>query len=218
VNENVLLGGFAVKVGWKGVVVSVQPRIRLTRSFDERNHSYLGYALRISGTVGDTDCEFTVGLGKAAQAKHQFQVGNRVSGQSEWVPEGIAEVVELYKTSGLKRHHGSEATPSEQPPWHGVTPDLQTYRRRGHRRLDTRTYRKHCRSCIWGCEMPVELIVDHWKPHVRRFRSETFCYGPKSCSVYRPGPKRVVPGRKGMSWEEPDWVDEEATAHRGPDE
>jgi hypothetical protein len=27
-----------------------------------------------------------------------------------------------------------------------------------------------------------------------------------------------VPGRKGMTWEEADWVDEEATAHRGPDE
>jgi hypothetical protein len=27
-----------------------------------------------------------------------------------------------------------------------------------------------------------------------------------------------VPGRKGMVYEEEDWVDEEATAHRGPDE
>jgi len=27
-----------------------------------------------------------------------------------------------------------------------------------------------------------------------------------------------VPGRKGMQWEEEDWVDEEATAHRGGDE
>ena len=207
-----------MKVGWKGLVVSVQPRIRLTRSFDERNHSYLGYALRIRGTVGNTDGEFTVGLGKAAQAKHQFQVGYTVSGESEWVADGIAAVVELYKTSGLTIHDRAQGTPSEPPPWHGVTPDLQTYRSRGHRRLDTRTYRTHCRSCIWGCEMPVELIVDHWKPHVRRLRRETFCYGPKSCSHYRPGPKRVVPGRKGMSWEEPDWVDDEATAHRDPDE
>ena len=26
------------------------------------------------------------------------------------------------------------------------------------------------------------------------------------------------PGRKGMTWEEEDWVDEDATAHRGPDD
>ena len=52
----------------------------------------------------------------------------------------------------------------------------------------------------------------------REHRFETFCYGPKSCPAYRAGPTRKVPGRKGMRWEEEDWVDEEATAHRGADE
>jgi hypothetical protein len=47
---------------------------------------------------------------------------------------------------------------------------------------------------------------------------ETFCYGPKSCSFYKAGPMRKVPGRKGMVWEEEDWVDEDATAHRTMDE
>ena len=71
---------------------------------------------------------------------------------------------------------------------------------------------------MWGCEMSVEMIIDQWNPSNVRYRRETFCYGPKSCPAYKPGPTRKVPGRKGMSWEEEDWVDEEATAHRGPDE
>jgi hypothetical protein len=29
---------------------------------------------------------------------------------------------------------------------------------------------------------------------------------------------RKVPGRKGMSYTEEDWVDDDATAHRGPDD
>lgn len=67
--------------------------------------------------------------------------------------------------------------------------------------------------------MPVELIVDQWNPRVRGHRFETFCYGPKSCPAYRAGPTRKAPGRKkGMQWEEEDWVDEGATAHRGADE
>lgn len=66
--------------------------------------------------------------------------------------------------------------------------------------------------------MPVEMIIDQWNPRVREHRVETFCYGPKSCPLYRAGPTRKVPGRKGMSWEEKDWVDEEATEHRGPDD
>jgi len=66
--------------------------------------------------------------------------------------------------------------------------------------------------------MSVEMIIDQWNPQYRRYRIETFCYGPKSCRFYKAGPTRKVPGRKGMTWEEEDWVDEEATAHRGPDE
>ena len=64
----------------------------------------------------------------------------------------------------------------------------------------------------------VEMIIDHWNPSKRRYRTETFCYGPRSCSLYRSGPARKVPGRHGMSYTEEDWVDDEATSRRGPDE
>ena len=62
------------------------------------------------------------------------------------------------------------------------------------------------------------MIVDQWNPSVKRYRVETFCYGPKSCVLYAAGLTRKVPGRNRMTWEEEDWVDEEAVAHRGPDE
>jgi len=66
--------------------------------------------------------------------------------------------------------------------------------------------------------MPVDIIVDHWKPDIRQYRFETFCYGPLSCLSYRAGATRKVPGRRGMSWEEEDWVEEEATGYRGADD
>ena len=66
--------------------------------------------------------------------------------------------------------------------------------------------------------MPVEITVDHWNPSKKLYRFETFCYGPKSCPFYRPGATRKVPGRSGMTWEEEDWVDEDATSHRGSDD
>jgi len=62
------------------------------------------------------------------------------------------------------------------------------------------------------------MIIDQWNLSQKRFRFETFCYGPKSCPVYKAGPTRKVPGRKGMSWEEEDRVDEDTTTHRGEDE
>jgi hypothetical protein len=66
--------------------------------------------------------------------------------------------------------------------------------------------------------MAVEMIIDQWNPRLRRYRTEAFCFGPKSCQLYRPGRPRIVPGRRGMSWVEEDWIDEENTRDRGPDE
>jgi len=171
----------------------------------------------IEGLINGETRQFSVGIGQAAQAKHGFQVGDEVSGQSVPVADPRKEPAEFYRASKLQvLERGNEPT-AEPPPWHGIPPNLETYRWRGHRRLAARTYASKCTSCIWGCRMPVEMIIDTWQ-RTKRYRFETFCYGPKSCPFYKAGPRRVVPGRKGMQWEEPDWVDEELTAHRGPDE
>lgn len=198
--------------------MGIQPRIRLMRSYDERSHTYLGYVLIINGVVEGETLEFIVAIGKAAQVKHGFQVGDQVEGMSEPVLDERIEIAKFYKTSKLlilERHSGKIAN---SPPWLGVVPDLDTYRRRGHRRLAARTYDLNCRSCMWACRMPVEMIIDHWNPSKKKYRFETFCYGPKSCSFYSSGPTRKVQGRRGMTWEEEDWIDEEATAHRSLDE
>ena len=206
------------RLAWEGNVLSVQPRIRLTRSFDQRSHTYLGYALHLRGTLGGEAREFSVGIGKVAQAKHVFRAGDRVSGEAEPVADRRLEPVEFYKAAKLQLLARATASDAAGPPWTTVPPALEVYRERGHRRLDARTYEAKCTTCIWGCRMPVEMIIDQWNPNVREHRFETFCYGPKSCALYRAGPTRKVPGRKGMSWEEEDWVDEDATEHRRPDE
>lgn len=206
------------KLAWTGVILAVQPRIRLMRSFDERSHSYLGYLLRIGGTLAAQEREFVVAIGKAAHHKHGFGPGDRIEGRGVAVPDARLETADLYKVSGLKVLERGSAATRATPPFAGIPPALEVYRERGHRRLAARTYSTKCSPCIWACEMAVELIIDHWNPSRKRYRRETFCYGPKSCPLYAAGPTRKVPGRKGMSWEEEDWVDEDATAHRGPDD
>ncbi len=201
------------KIFWSGRVVAVQPRIRLTRSFDQRSHSYLGYVLRIDGKCGEEFGEFLIAVGEAAHEKHRFQTAMELSGFSVPVGDRRKETAALYKT--IKNVDGETPT---GPPFHGVPPSLETYRARGHRRLDVRTYDTRCTTCIWGCRMPVEMIIDQWNPSKKQYRFETFCYGPKSCPFHLPGPARKVPGRKGMCYTEEDWVDEDATAHRGSDD
>ncbi len=207
------------KIIWQGVLLSVQPRIRLTRSFDQRSHTYLGYALKVRGMVGSEVRKFLVAVGQGAHAKHQFQAGPAVSGDALPVPDPRLETVEFYKVSKLKVGLPEAEDEPPPPPWRGVPPPLAVYRERGHRRLAARTFQEKCWSCIWGCRMPVEMIIDQWNPSRRRYRTETFCYGPRSCRLYQAGPMRTAPGRRpGMIYMEEDWVDDEATSHRLPEE
>jgi hypothetical protein len=215
---NILGRDVAEKIPWNGVLISIQPRIRLNRSFDQVSHVYLGYSLRVYGTAGGEVREFLVGIGASAQAKHQLQAGDAVSGDALPVADPRLETVEFYKVSNLKVTEPAKGTHMQPPPWFGIPQPLPVYRERGHRRLAARRYETKCTSCIWGCQMAVEMIIDQWNPGVRRYRTETFCYGPKSCVLYEPGPLRKVPGRKGMSYTEEDWIDEQATSHRSPDE
>ena len=203
---------------FQGMVVSIQPRIRLSRSFDQRSHVYLGYALLVHGLFDKDTTEHWIGIGKAAQARHQFQAGINIVGVCRAVADPRMEAVEFYKAARMEGSFRERIQDEQPPPRHGIPPALEKYRERGHRRLAVQTYEKACLSCIWGCKMAVEMILDQWKPHLRKYRYETFCYGPKSCKLYKAGPTRKVPGRRGMSWEEEDWVDEEATGGRGEDE
>lgn len=205
------------KYSWGGAITSIQPRIRLTRSYDERQHAYLGYVLSVRGYIMDEEREFLVAVGEASQAKRQMRAGDVVRGQGADVEIPEIETAEVYRVSQLEVVERGRL-PNRGPPWRTVPPSLEVYRARGARRLDARTYDRDCAGCSWGCKMAVEMIIDQWQPHKRRYRTETFCYGPLSCPLYRAGPTRKVPGRKGMSWEEEDWVDEEEVSHRGPDD
>jgi hypothetical protein len=206
------------KITWGGVLIAVQTHIRLTRSFDQRSHSYQGYVLRVRSNVGGEDRDVLVAVGEAAHAKHQFRAGDHASGEGVPVADARTEIADFYKVSKLEVLGGGAPTASGGPPWLGVAPPLPVYRERGHRRPDARTYEGKCATCIWGCRMAVEMIIDQWNPKQKRYREETFCYGPLSCRLYKPGPTRKVPGRKGMSWEEEDWVDEDSVRHRGLDD
>jgi len=91
------------KLSFKGIITSIQPRIRLTRSFDEASHTYLGYAIKIAGTIDNQETIssnqniFSIGIGKAAQAKHQFKVNDIISGECLPVPDPDMEPVDYYK-------------------------------------------------------------------------------------------------------------------------
>lgn len=217
------------KIVFTGKIISIQPRISLTRSFDESSHTYLGYAIKLEGDLMNSQNEgniledpgktvFSLGIGPADQIEYQFRVNNVISGECMPVSSSEFEQVEYYKASKLKVITEGEPG-SSSAPWELVPPELDVYQERGRRRLAARTYDAKCISCMWAAMIPVEILIDHWNSRSRTdYRFETFCYGPLSCKLYKAGAKRKVEGRKGMVWIEDDWVDEMAVEHRDPDE
>jgi hypothetical protein len=91
------------KSTFTGQITSIQPRIRLTRSFDEASHTYLGYAIKIAGTIYAEETTFSIGIGKAAQAKFNFKVNDIISGACLPVPDPDMEPVDYYKVSKLAK-------------------------------------------------------------------------------------------------------------------
>ncbi len=133
------------KLKWTGTVRSVQPRIRLTRSFDQSGHSYLGYCLVIDGVIGDEQREFSVGIGKAAHDKHQFEVGVEASGIAQPVADPRLDPVKFYKVSKLVVLRRPEGDSQQPPPWYGVPGPLEKYRWRGPCR-----HSRHHRFSRWS--------------------------------------------------------------------
>ncbi|HBJ82204.1 hypothetical protein [Pseudothermotoga sp.] len=208
-----------IKSTFTGRIISIQPRIHLTRSFDEVSHSYLGYAITLEGDIDTQHTTFSIGIGKAVHAKHQFKVNDVISGECVPVPDTDLEPTEYYKVSKLKLISQSTTIMNISEPWELVPPELEVYRDRGHRRLAARTYDTKCSSCMWGCRMPVEIIIDNWNPSGRKkYRFETFCYGPLSCKLYKAGSNRKVEGRNGLVYVEEDWVDAMNVEHRGEED
>lgn len=65
------------KIKFEGIVLTVNAKIRLIRSFDQiPTHQYQGYTLVLSGKVlAENQDQFKVGIGPKAHETHQFRMG-----------------------------------------------------------------------------------------------------------------------------------------------
>jgi len=100
---------------WSGVITFVQPRIRLTRSFSELSHTYQGYLIGLRGRLDGVSRQFVIAIGQAAHARHQFRIGNEVSGVGEEVTDPRFETADLYRISKLKLISSGDAPRTKAP-------------------------------------------------------------------------------------------------------
>lgn len=96
-------------------------------------------------------------------------------------------------------------------------PDKRVYEYRGARMLSKSLWEGKCFQCVWANMANVEIEWD-FDRKIKKYRFESFCYGPKSCRFYRMGRPRAVPYMGRGSALDEGYLDELCTENRDWDE
>jgi len=203
------------KITWQGEIVSIQPRTRVWRYLtDNRTHYHIGYNLFIEGHSSEFKKNFTVAISEKQQLKGLFRIGDILEGTAWTKIYEEREFADYYRAGSLKvlgrARENLEIIP---PPWIMMPPSMQTYEERGARQLSKSLWKTKCFKCIWANMANVEIQWDFDK-NIKKYRYESFCYGPKSCKYYKMGRPRSVPYKNRGSALDDGCLDEICTEGR----
>ncbi len=212
-------GNASTKVNWEGKIVSIQPRTRVWRYLtDNRTHYHLGYNLFIEGCSSDGKKEFVVAISEKQLLKGLFRIGDVIKGTAWTKQYEEREFADYYRAGLLKLlNRADDKLEIAAPPWIMMPPPMQVYEERGARLLSKSLWETKCFKCIWANMANVEIQWDFDK-EIKKYRFESFCYGPKSCKFYKMGRGRSVPYKNRGSAIDDGYLDELCTEGRGDDE
>lgn len=184
---------------------------------DNRTHHHLGFNLLVKGEADGRAGRFIVAVSDTQHAKLQFRIGDVFRGTAWTCIKAKHDIADYYRAGGFKAlSRADELTDSSGPPFRGLLPAIAVFERRGPRMLDGKLWRKQCFACMWANKSSVEIEYKFGK--VKRYRKETFCYGPRSCPLYDPGPPREVPYFDTFPVIDDGWMDDLCTEGRGTED
>jgi hypothetical protein len=216
---NNILGNNSSKVNWQGEIVSIQPRTRVWRYLtDNRTHYHLGYNLFVEGCSSEGEKQYTVAISEKQQLKMLFRIGDVIEGTAWTKQYAEREFADYYRSGSFKILNRSvDSLEILAPPWIMLPPTMQTYQERGARLLSKRLWETKCFKCIWANMANIEIQWDFDKD-IKKYRFETFCYGPRSCKLYKMGRARSVSYKNRDSAIDDGYLDELCTEGRDEEE
>ena len=205
------------KIAFSGAVRSVQPRSNVWRyRIDNRTHKMTGYNLFLTGTAEGIMKDFVVAISEKQQEKWHFRIGDEIKGEAWTKKDEKKEYADYYRAGSFRKTTEGTVQENTREPWLDEVPDLCTYDLRGCRMLDKRAWKGKCFACKWACMANVAIEYNFGVS--RKYRFETFCYGPKNCRHYKMGKPRAVPYiNKESSWDDGD-LDDMCTWNRSDEE
>ncbi len=209
----------STKVNWEGKVLSIQPRTRVWRYLtDNRTHYHLGFNLFIEGCSDEGKNQFVVAISEKQLLKGLFRIGDAIKGTAWTKQYEEREFADYYRAGSLKLINRAEGElETRKAPWIMMPPQMHVYELRGARLLSKKLWETKCFKCIWANMANVEVQWD-FDREVKKYRFETFCYGPTSCRLYKMGRGRSVAYKNRGSVIDDGTLDEHCTADRGEDD
>ena len=206
------------RIRWQGQIESVQCRAWVWRyMMHNRTHHHLGYNLFVKGEEDGRAGRFIVAVSDTQHTKLQFRIGDVFRGTAWPCIKAKHDIADYYRAGGFKAvTRADEQIDSAGPPFTGLLSPTEVFERRGARMLDAKRWRKQCFACMWANKSAVEIEYKFGK--VKRYRKETFCYGPRSCPVYNMGPPRTVPYFDSLPSIDEGWMDDLCTEQRGEED
>lgn len=197
--------------------MSVQPRTTVWRyKLDNRTHYHRGYNLFLDGKANGVKARFSVAISEKQQQKLVFRIGDEAKGTAWTKMYEVSDYADYYRAGGMKIIKKAKQDETVPPPYLMEPPDMATYERRGARMLSASSYKGKCFQCAWATMAAVEIEYD-WGVS-KKYRFESFCYGPKSCKLYKMGKPRSVPYKGEGSFYDDGWMDDLCTENRGWDD
>ena len=205
------------KIEWQGTIVSVQPRTTVWRyRLENRTHYHRGYNIFLDGEVNGIKKRFSVAISEKQQQKFVFRIDDEVKGTAWTKMYAVSDFADYYRAGGLKITKRSRQVKTTHPPYLIEPPDMATYEMRGARMLSAACYNGKCFQCAFATMSAVEIEYN-WGVS-KKYRFESFCYGPFSCKQYKMGKARAVPYKDCGSDYDTGWMDDLCTERRGDDE
>jgi hypothetical protein len=205
------------RIRWQGRIESVQCRAWVWRyKTDNRTHHHLGFNLWVRGEANGREGRFIVAVSDIQHGAMQFRIGDLFKGTAWPCIKAKHDIADYYRAGGFKVLSRADTQyQPDGPPFTGLLPPIETFRVRGARMLDAKRWRNQCFSCMWANKSAVEIEYRFGK--VKRYRKETFCYGPRSCPFYDMGSPRQVQYFDTFPSVDDGWMDDLCTELRGED-
>jgi hypothetical protein len=201
------------KIKWHGTIASIQPRTAVWRyRLDNRTHSHNGYNLFLEGEANDSTERYSVAISEKQQQKLVFRIGDEATGTAWTKKYEVTDFADYYRAGDLKIVKRAELAETAPPPFKVEPPDMATYEQRGARMLSEACYKGKCFQCAFAAMAAVVIEYD-WEKD-KKYRFESFCYGPYMCKFYKMGRRRAVPYKNSDTVYDEGYFDDMFTRRR----